>query len=358
MTRKTVVLVVFGGVSSEHEISCLSAASVLSQLDQGRYEAVPVGITREGDWVLDSRSPEELGDKTGGLPQVDATAPKVALAVGRTGAGELRHVADGSLAAKADVVFPVLHGPFGEDGTLQGLLEFANLPYVGCGVFASAACMDKAQMKALLRGGGLPVGPYAVLQPGQDVDEAALREQLELPVFVKPARGGSSLGVVKVERWDDLSEAIATARKYDPKVLVETGISGREVECAVLEFPDGRVEAGELGEIVVPDAYDFETKYLNNVAQLQVPAKVDEPAASEIKALAVRAFQTMDCSGLSRVDFFLDEDGRPIINELNTLPGFTTSSLYPKMWEQAGLDYSKLLSTLIETAFARGVGLR
>ena len=357
MTRKTTVLVVFGGVSSEHEISCLSAASILSQLDSSRYEAVPVGITKEGDWVLDRRPPEVLGDKLGGLPQVDASAPKVALTVGRTGSGELRHIADGGLVATADVVFPVLHGPFGEDGTLQGLLEFANLPYVGCGVFASAACMDKAQMKVLLRGGGLPVGPYEVLHPGRDVDEAALRERLDLPLFVKPARGGSSLGVVKVERWEDLSEAVATAQKYDPKVLVETGIAGREVECAVLEFPDGRVEASVLGEIVVPDAYDFETKYLNNIARLQVPADVAEPLASEVRALAVRAFQTMDCSGLARVDFFIAEDGRPIINELNTLPGFTTSSLYPKMWEQTGLDYSKLLDTLIETAFARGTGL-
>ncbi|EFV14459.1 D-alanine--D-alanine ligase family protein [Segniliparus rugosus] len=358
MTRKTTVLVVFGGVSSEHEISCLSAASILAQLDSSRYEAVPVGITKEGDWVLDRRPPEVLGDKLGGLPQVDASAPRVALAVGRTGSGELRQVSDGALVATADVVFPVLHGPFGEDGTLQGLLEFANLPYVGCGVFASAACMDKTQMKVLLRGGGLPVGPYEALAPGEDVDEAALRDRLGLPLFVKPARGGSSLGVVKVERWEDLPEAVAVARKYDPKVLVETGIAGREVECAVLEFPDGRVEASVLGEIVVPDAYDFETKYLNNIARLQVPADVSEPLASEIRALAVRAFETMDCSGLARVDFFIAEDGGPIINELNTLPGFTTSSLYPKMWEQTGLDYSKLLDTLIETAFARGVGLR
>ncbi|ADG97463.1 D-alanine/D-alanine ligase [Segniliparus rotundus DSM 44985] len=357
MTRKISVLVLFGGVSGEHEISCLSAASVLAQLDPSRYTAVPVGITKEGDWVLDRRSPEELGDKAGGLPQVDRTAPRVALAVGRAGAGELRFVG-GELAAQVDVVFPVLHGPYGEDGTVQGLFELANLPYAGCGVFASAACMDKAHMKALLREGGLPVGPYAVLRPGDDADAAALGERLSLPVFVKPARGGSSLGVVKVDRWEDLPHALATARKYDPKVLVEAGIAGREIECAVLEFPDGRVAAGALGEIVVPETYDFETKYLNNTAQLQVPAKLDESVASEIRALAVRAFRVMDCSGLSRVDFFLTQDGRPVVNELNTLPGFTTSSLYPKMWERAGLDYPTLLSTLIDTAFSRGCGLR
>jgi D-alanine-D-alanine ligase len=231
-------------------------------------------------------------------------------------------------------------------------------------VLASAAGMDKEFTKKLLVAEGLPVGKHAVLRPSTATLQPEERERLGLPVFVKPARGGSSIGVSRVASWDQLSAAVDNARRHDPKVIVEAAINGRELECGVLEMPDGTVEASTLGEIRVAgvrgreDAfYDFATKYLDEAAELDVPAKVDDEIAHTVRQLAIRAFKAIDCQGLARVDFFLTEDG-PVINEINTMPGFTTISMYPRMWAASGVDYPTLLATMVETALARGVGLR
>ncbi|WP_369638159.1 D-alanine--D-alanine ligase family protein [Nocardia sp. JMUB6875] len=365
MTNRTRVAVVFGGRSNEHGVSCVSARTVLASLDPERYEAVPIGITREGAWVLGDADHRTLtaGDRS--LPTVDESGTALALTADPSRAGALVPLdGPGTVLGSVDVVFPVLHGPFGEDGTLQGLLELAELPYVGPGVLASAAGMDKEFTKKLLAAEGLPIGVQVVLRPGVATVAEADRERLGLPVFVKPARGGSSIGITKVDSWDDLDAAIAVAREHDPKVIVEAGIVGREVECGVLEFPDGRVEASVVAEIrmpeddaEVPDFYDFDTKYLDDVCEFDVPAKLDDDVSQQIRELAVRAFRALDCQGLARVDFFVTADG-PVINEINTMPGFTSISMYPRMWEATGIDNRELVSTLIETARVRGTGLR
>ncbi|MEV0360180.1 D-alanine--D-alanine ligase family protein [Nocardia sp. NPDC050697] len=363
MTNRIRVAVVFGGRSSEHAVSCVSAGSVLRHLDPERFEAVPIGITPAGTWVLGGAEVAGLGMSHGALPAVDGTGTALALAADPSRPGALVALDDpAAVLGSVDVVFPVLHGPWGEDGTLQGLLELAGVPYVGPGVLASAAGMDKEFTKKLLAAEGLPVGEQVVLRPGVPTLTAEQRDALGLPVFVKPARGGSSIGITRVTEWERLDAAIAAARQHDPKVIVEAAIVGREVECGVLEFPDGRVAASVPAEIrmpetAAPDFYDFETKYLDEVCEFDVPAKLDDDVAAEIGELAVRAFRALDCTGLARVDFFVTERG-PVINEINTMPGFTAISMYPRMWEATGVEYPALVTTLIETALARGTGLR
>ncbi|MGW4123721.1 D-alanine--D-alanine ligase family protein [Nocardia sp. NPDC004711] len=365
MTNRTRVAVVFGGRSNEHGVSCVSARTVLASLDPERYEAVPIGITRDGTWVLGDADPRALSAQDRALPAVDEQGTALALTADPSRGGALVPLdgADTVLGA-VDVVFPVLHGAFGEDGTLQGLLELAELPYVGPGVLASAAGMDKEFTKKLLAAEGLPIGVQVVLRPGVATVADADRARLALPVFVKPARGGSSIGITKVDSWDELDAAIEAARRHDPKVIVEAGIVGREVECGVLEFPDGRVEASVVAEIRMPEDgaeapafYDFDTKYLDDVCEFDVPAKLNDDVSQQIRELAVQAFRALDCQGLARVDFFVTADG-PVINEINTMPGFTAISMYPRMWEATGIDNRTLVSTLIETARARGTGLR
>jgi D-alanine-D-alanine ligase len=365
--RRVRVAVIYGGRSNEHAISCVSAGSILRNLDPARFDAVSIGITREGAWVLTGGDPDRLAITSGQLPEVtESTGPVLALPADFDGPGELVSFSGGvaqSLAA-VDVVFPVLHGPYGEDGTIQGLLEMAGVPYVGAGVFASAAGMDKEFTKKLLAAASLPIGEYAVLHPRESMLSQRDRERLGLPVFVKPARAGSSIGVSRVSALEELPAAIAEARRHDSKVLVEKAIRGRELECGVLELPDGTVAASTVGEIRVEgvqgreDAfYDFATKYLDEGAELDVPAKIDDDVADEVRALAIRAFRAIDCQGLARVDFFLTDNG-PLVNEINTMPGFTTISMYPRMWAASGVDYPTLLATMIDTAMARGVGLR
>jgi D-alanine-D-alanine ligase len=360
------VAVVYGGRSSEHAISCVSAGSILRNLDPERFEVVAVGITPGGSWVLTDGRSETLAITDGRLPQVSGeSGTELALPADPVRGGQLRSLGPGGeILAAVDVVFPVLHGPYGEDGTIQGLLELAGVPYVGAGVLASAAAMDKEFTKKLLVAEGLPIGDHVVLRPRRDTVELEDRERLGLPVFVKPARGGSSIGVSRVTAWDQLPAAIALARRHDPKVIVEAAVAGRELECGVLEFPDGRVEASTVGEIRVAgvrgreDAfYDFETKYLDDAAELDVPAKIDDDVADTVRQLAIRAFNAVDCQGLARVDFFLTDSG-PVVNEINTMPGFTTISMYPRMWAASGVDYPTLLATMVETALKRGTGLR
>ncbi len=363
MTERIRVAVVFGGRSSEHAVSCVSASSVLRNLDPARYEVVPIGITPTGGWVL-AEGIGELALSHGVQPQVDASGTALTLAADPGRAGALVALDSHAVLGNVDVVFPILHGPFGEDGTLQGMLELAGIPYVGAGVLASAAGMDKEFTKKLLAAENLPVGVQVVLRPGVETLSAADRDRIGLPAFVKPARGGSSIGITKITDWADLPAAIAAARAHDPKVIIEAGIVGREVECGVLEFADGAVRGSVVSEIRMPDAdaaapefYDFATKYLDDVCEFDVPAKLDDDVADEIRELSVRAFRALDCQGLARVDFFVTEHG-PVINEINTMPGFTPISQYPRMWEATGIDYPTLVSTLIETAVARGTGLR
>ena len=360
---RTRVAVVFGGRSSEHAISCVSAGSVLRHLDRERFDVVPVGIARDGAWVLGTDDPEQLAIHGRTLPSVDPSATAVVLPGDPTRGGlvALEPGRAGEVLAGVDVVFPVLHGPFGEDGTVQGLLEMAGVPYVGAGVLASAAGMDKEFTKKLLAADGLPVGDLVVLRPVTPTLTAAQRDRLGLPVFVKPARAGSSVGITRVTDWAGLDDAIAAARVHDPKVLVEAAIVGREVECGVLELPDGTLRASLPAEIrIVGSAafYDFDAKYLDDVCEFDIPAKLDDDIVERVQDAAVAAFRALDCQGLARVDFFVGSDGVPVVNEVNTMPGFTPISMYPRMWAVTGIDYPTLLATLIDTALSRGTGLR
>ncbi|CAM4444031.1 D-alanine--D-alanine ligase [Mycobacterium basiliense] len=365
--KRVRVAVVFGGRSNEHAISCVSAGSILRNLDPRRFDVIAIGITPQGSWVLTDANPDALTIANRQLPQVSLqSGPELALPADPRWGGRLVSLPPGvgEVLTSVDVVFPVLHGPYGEDGTIQGLLELAGVPYVGAGVLASAAGMDKEFTKKLLAAAGLPTGPHAVLRPSQPTLDQPERQRLGLPVYVKPARGGSSIGVSRVSSWDELPAAVAEARRHDPKVLIEAAINGRELECGVLELPDGTLQASTLGEIRVAGVrgredsfYDFATKYLDDAAELDVPAKVDDDIANAVRQLAIRAFMAIDCQGLARVDFFLTDDG-PVINEINTMPGFTTISMYPRMWAASGVDYPTLLATMVDTALARGVGLR
>ena len=361
--RRVRVGLIFGGRSTEHSVSCVSAASVLAVLDPERYDVVAIGITQDGRWVLAPGQPGELTGSDGNLPVLAEDLAPVVLAADPTVPG-LVPLGQGGPIAGVDVVFPLLHGPYGEDGTLQGLLELAGLPYVGSGVFASAAAMDKQHMKLVLRGHGLPVGPYEVVLPReweQDPRAVVLRvtEALPLPVFVKPARGGSSIGISKVTDAADLPEAIELARRYDPKVVVEAMLPGREIECGVLEGPAGP-QASLPSEIHVhPDHafYDFEAKYLDEGTGFDIPAQLSVDDSAAVQAMACAAFDALGCEGLARVDFFLGPDGL-VVNEVNTMPGFTPASMFPRMWAASGVDYPTLVDRLLTTALGRRTGLR
>jgi D-alanine-D-alanine ligase len=355
------VAVVFGGRSSEHAISCVSAGSILTALDPDEYEVVPVGITREGRWVLAAGDPSRLSIADRTLPEITAdSGASVVLPADPTASGLI--VADpaagASTLAGVDVVFPVLHGAYGEDGTIQGMLEMAGIPYVGANVFASAAAMDKEFTKKLAAAEGIPVGPYAVLRSGSELSDAD-KERLGLPVFVKPSRAGSSHGITKVTDWSDLDTAIATARQIDPKVLVEAAIVGHEVECGVLEGEAGGApEASLLAEVHVTghDFYDFEAKYLD-AGTYDIPARLPAALTAEVQDFARRTFTALDCAGLARVDFFVTDAGEVYLNEINTMPGFTPRSMFPLMWAATGLEYPKVVDRLIRTALRRGTGL-
>lgn len=357
------VAVVFGGRSSEHAISCVSAASILGNLDPDRFEVLPIGITPDGAWVLGPADPRTLQIHDRKLPMI-SSGTALTLPADPTSASLviLDRGREGEILSGVDVVFPVLHGAFGEDGTIQGLLEMAGVPYAGAGVLSSALAMDKEFSKKLLTAEGLPVCRYEVLHRGDATLTAAQKEHLGLPVFVKPARAGSSTGISKVTDWSELDAAIALARTIDPKVLVEAAVVGREVECGVLEYPDGHLEASLPAEIRLDaaplDWYDFDSKYVDDVVELDIPAKLDDAVTQRLQSMALAAFRALDCQGLARVDFFVCADGTILVNELNTMPGFTPNSAYPKMWEVTGVDYPTLLATLIDTAIARGTGLR
>ena len=367
--RKPRVAVVFGGRSSEHSISCISAGSVLKAIDHEKYDVVPVGITGDGQWVLENPDTNRLELGPGGeLPSVVGSS-ELALVHGE--ASELVVHEPGNVPTtlgQVDVVFPVMHGPWGQDGTLQGLLEMAGVRYVGAGVLASAVGTDKVFMKRLFHAAGLDLLPYVVLTPrGWATEQANLRSDIEalgMPVFVKPARAGSSFGISRVDALDQLDAAIAEAHRFDPKVIVEAAaIGAREIECGVLQGegtdPHATSEVAEIRVDPHHQFYDFEAKYLpeENTA-LDVPADLDPAVAADIRATAVRAFDALDCEGLARVDFFLFPDGRILLNEVETMPGFTNLSMFPRMWAASGVDYPELVDRLIRLALARDTGLR
>lgn len=361
------VAVVFGGRSSEHAISCVSAGSVIGALDPEKYEVIPVGITTDGRWVLESNEAGRLAlGPAGELPSVTGNR-EVALT---SAAGLVVHE-PGDVPTdlgQVDVVFPVMHGPWGQDGTLQGLLELAGVRYVGAGVLSSAVGTDKAYMKLLFEAHGLPVQPWVLIRPGAwDREQARITEEIDrlgYPVFVKPARAGSSFGITRVEGPDGLADAIAEARRFDPKVIVEAGaIGAREVEVGVLQGLGGAApETSAIAEIRVDSEhafYDFEAKYLpEQNTGIDLPADIPAELAAQVRSLAVEAFRALDVEGLARVDFFVLPDASVVVNEVETMPGFTATSMFPQMWAESGLPYPALVDRLVQLALDRDTGLR
>ena len=385
--KKLRVGVLFGGRSGEHEVSLLSAASVVNAIDKEKYEVVPIGITKDGRWLtaaaaealLQGKPHDESKHLRAGDPE--ATPGAAVLASGeavvvppepvhpasrsltpfQSDATALRRAAD--RAINVDVIFPVLHGTFGEDGTIQGLLELADIPYVGAGVLGSAAGMDKDIMKSLFRAAGLPIVKHVtILRSDWDADpkktEKIIDRTLKYPVFVKPANLGSSVGISKARTKKELGPAIYEAAKFDRKIVIEQGVGGakqkaREIECSVLG--NDRPQASVPGEIVpIKEFYDYAAKYLDEGSELIIPAKLTKPETKKVQELAMRAFQAVDCAGLARVDFLMDPKTRKLfVNEINTMPGFTAISMYPKLWAASGLSYSDLIDRLIQLGIER-----
>jgi D-alanine-D-alanine ligase len=385
--KKVRVGVLFGGRSGEHEVSLLSAASVVNAIDKEKYEVVPIGITKDGRWLtaaaaealLQGKPHDESKHLRAGDPE--ATPGAAVLASGeavvvppepvhpasrsltpfQSDATALRRAAD--RAINVDVIFPVLHGTFGEDGTIQGLLELADIPYVGAGVLGSAAGMDKDIMKSLFRAAGLPIVKHVtILRSDWDADpkktEKIIDRSLKYPVFVKPANLGSSVGISKARTKKELGPAIYEAAKFDRKIVIEQGVGGakhkaREIECSVLG--NDRPQASVPGEIVpIKEFYDYAAKYLDEGSELIIPAKLTKPEMKKVQELAMRAFQAVDCAGLARVDFLMDPKTRKLfVNEINTMPGFTAISMYPKLWAASGLSYSDLIDRLIQLGIER-----
>jgi D-alanine-D-alanine ligase len=340
---KLTVAIICGGISSEHEISCISAGGVLQGLDRDKYNPILIGITKAGKWVLLPLDyPLEIIN--GVLPVIDEGSLSVVADIqGFTVNGEELHI---------DCVFPVLHGPYGEDGTIQGMLEIANLAYVGSGVLASAAAMDKDFAKTIFSAANLKVADGIVIRKNIQTLEI---DDLAFPVFVKPARGGSSRGTHKVNSLESLTPAIVDAFHYDNKVMIEQAVIGREIECAVLEV-NGVVKASLVGEISIDskfEFYDFQAKYLDGATTVKIPAEIPEAAAEKIRSQAIKAFKALGCSGLARCDFFYTNEGEVVINEINTMPGFTGTSMYPKLWAATEIGFRSLISALIDTALTR-----
>src|SRR5215212_2067269 len=341
---KTRLAILYGGRSAEHQVSVVSARSVMEALDPDRFEVVPIAITRAGAWLLPDRSPLELTASDGALPEVEAAGTELAVRP-EQGVGGV------------DVVFPILHGPFGEDGTVQGLFELADLPYVGSGVLASALA------KVVLAQAGLPQAPYLVVperdwRADPDRVAAEVEGRLAYPVFTKPARLGSSIGISKVKIPDGLAAGLADAFAHDTKALVEQGVVARELECGVLG--NDAPEASVVGEVVPGhEFYDYEAKYLDESLKLEIPAPVPDAVRSQVRELSLRAFQALDCEGFARVDFFYEEaTGRVLVNEVNTIPGFTPKSMFPLLWAASGLAYPDLVARLVDLAVERHAARR
>ncbi len=359
--KKQRIGLIFGGRSGEHEVSLASATSILANLDKDKYEIVPIAITHWGSWLLGTE-PAKLLATEQSVDTINENAHTTAVTL--TGDPSLRRLIplqdneqlqnNGAL----DVIFPVLHGTYGEDGTLQGLLEMANIPYVGCGVLGAALGMDKEKMKMVFQSVGLPIVDYLVYRRNQwerspETILDTIEQRLGYPCFVKPVNLGSSVGINKAHDRSELEHAIQIAAAYDRKIIIEHGINCRELECAVLGNDEPL--ASVVGEVIASNEfYDYNAKYIDNKSQTLIPANLPQPIAEEVRRQAITAFVSLDLSGLARVDFFLDKDTQQVyINEVNTMPGFTQISMYPKLWEASGLSYSQLLDRLIELAVER-----
>ncbi len=352
MANKETIAVLFGGQSSEHEVSCMSAANVIDQIDRDRYELILVGITREGHWVRadsteDIRSGKWRESKTGAALSPDASEKCLII-----------HESDALIKVKVDLVFPVLHGLWGEDGTVQGLCSLARIPYVGCGVAASAVCMDKGFTKQVVAPLGIAQAEWELITALDLQDMVSVVKRVEgrfsYPVFVKPCNAGSSCGVMKARDRDELAVAFREAARYDRRILVEETIVGREIECAVLGGGQVPVQASGVGEILAAaEFYDYEAKYFNAESKTVVDPDLPGDAVERVRDAAVRIFRAVDGYGLSRVDFFVTAEGRVVFNEINTMPGFTAISMYPMLWEARGKSKRELIQELIDLGFSR-----
>lgn len=355
MNKKIRVGILFGGKSAEHEVSLQSAKNVVEAMDKSKYEVVLIGIDKSGRWYLNDASCFLLNTDNPKLIKLNKSNESVALLPGGSDKQELVSISKSQSHGPVDVVFPILHGTYGEDGTVQGLLKLANVPFVGAGVLGSAVGMDKDVMKRLLRDAGLPIPKFLTFHKhaAAATDFEKVKAQLGLPMFVKPANLGSSVGIHKVKNEKQFADAIADAFQYDTKILIEEAIIGREIECSVLgnENPIASLP----GEIIPQhEFYSYQAKYIDeHGALLEIPAKLPDDIVKRVQELAVKAFQVLCCEGMARVDFFLKENGDLFVNELNTIPGFTKISMYPKLWEVSGISYPELIDRLIQLAIER-----
>lgn len=352
MSNKIRAAVVFGGRSGEHEVSIVSAKNIIEAMDKEKYDVIPIGITKDGRWLSGDNaiSAFQSGDYSR-LAEVSLNS--------KSGSNELLHFKDNTYEKlHVDIFFPALHGPFGEDGTIQGLFEMANVPYTGCGVLASSVGMDKLMTKAVWEQAGLPIIPYVGVNKkawDNDPDEVVrkVENELDYPVFVKPANMGSSVGITKVKSREDLRKAMDLACQFDHRILIEKGLKIRELECAVLGNDDPRM--AHVGEVLVGgEFYDYSDKYIDGKSSTQVPADIPRSLEKEVQDMALRAYKVLDCSGLARVDIFYDKHTKDLhLNEINTMPGFTSISMYPKMWAESGIPYAELIDKIIELGFER-----
>lgn len=352
---KKTVCVIFGGRSSEHEVSCSSAANVLSYIDKEIYEVITVGITKEGNWRLYSGGLDEMRNHTWECVE----SKKCILSPDPNHHGLLVFNKNGDVSVThIDIIFPVLHGKNGEDGTIEGLFELSGIPYVGCGVLASSACMDKITTKIILKNAGIPVcdGFDICAHEAKDtcVVNKKIMDTIGYPVVIKPSNAGSSVGITLVKSESELAPALKLATENDRRILIERAMNIRELECAVMGSYE-KVEASCVGEIVKKtEMYDYETKYIADTTELVMPANISNEISDKIRKMAIKAFSALDCFGLSRIDFFMDKDtGEILLNEINTLPGFTNISMYPKLWEKSGLSNKELITKLLELAEKR-----
>lgn len=352
MKKKIKIGILFGGKSAEHEVSLQSAKNVVDAIDKNKYEVALIGIDKTGKWLLPNKSQFLLNANNPKLIKLNKTDKENVALVPQSG-GELTNLSSQDSNSSVDVVFPILHGPFGEDGTVQGLLKLAGVPFVGASVLGSAIGMDKDVMKRLLRDAGIPIADFIALKQEDKIDFKDIVKRLGLPFFVKPANLGSSVGISKVKNKKDFSKAVKEAFQFDTKILIEEFIEGRELECSVLG--NQNPVASVVGEVIPNhEFYSYEAKYIDeNGAALEIPAKINSEITKNVQKLAVKTFKTLACEGLGRVDFFLKNNGDIVVNEINTIPGFTKISMYPRLWEASGISYSELINRLISLAIER-----
>jgi len=351
MKKRLTVALLFGGKSAEHEISLISARNIVAAMDKNKYNIVAIGIDKQGCWHLDEGAKLLLGGERARVEFPDAKNA-TAIMPGKSATPVVRQ--RGALGLTGiDVVFPILHGPFGEDGTVQGLLKLANLPFVGAGVLGSAVGMDKDVMKRLLRDAGIAIGKFVAFERSDKISFATVKRALGMPIFVKPANLGSSVGISKVTKPSQFSAAVREAFRYDNKIVIEEFIAGREIECSVLG--NDHPIASLPGEIVVNhDFYSYDAKYLDaHGSRLEIPAKLPAKVIKQIRQTAIQVYKALCCEGMGRIDFFIQKNGRVLVNEINTIPGFTKISMYPKLWEASGIPYSKLIDRLIQLALEK-----